>query len=79
MSERRTEVTPELEQLLAPYWDNPDPLIKRIQEDLHRREKYPMQISLEQVAFHGWLCRLIGSLPGAKPRMALERVDDLAE
>ena len=61
MSERRTEVTPELEQLLVPYWDNVDPLITRIQEDLHRREKYPMQISREQVAFHGWLVRLVGA------------------
>ncbi|GAC1328342.1 MAG: O-methyltransferase [Candidatus Dormibacteria bacterium] len=61
MSERRTEVTPELEQLLAPYWDEVDPLITRIQEDLHKREKYPMQISREQVAFHGWLVRLVGA------------------
>ena len=61
MSERRTEVTPGLETLLAPYWDNVDPLITRIQEDLHRREKFPMQISLEQVAFHGWLVRLLGA------------------
>ena len=61
MSERRTEVTAEVERVLAPYWDNVDPLITRIQEDLHRREKYPMQISLEQVAFHSWLVRLIGA------------------
>lgn len=61
MSERRTEVTPELERLLAPYWEDVDPLILRIQEDLHRRDKYPMQISLEQVAFQSWLCRLMGT------------------
>lgn len=61
MSERRTEVTPELERILAPYWESVDPLILKIQEDLHRREKYPMQISLEQVNFHGWLCRLLGA------------------
>ncbi|MFN2465944.1 MAG: O-methyltransferase [Candidatus Dormibacteria bacterium] len=60
MSERRTDVTPELERLLAPYWEAVDPLILRIQEDLHRREKYPMQISFEQVGFHGWLCRTLG-------------------
>ncbi len=61
MSERRTDITPELESHLTDYWDNVDPQIQRIQEDLHRREKYPMQISFEQVAFHGWLCRLIGA------------------
>ena len=61
MSERRTEVTPELEGHLAAYWDSPDPLIRRIQEDLHRRDKYPMQISFEQVAFHGWLVRVMGA------------------
>ncbi|MDQ6747258.1 MAG: O-methyltransferase [Candidatus Dormibacteraeota bacterium] len=61
MSERRTEVTPELERILAPYWEAVDPLILRIQEDLHRRDKYPMQISFEQVGFHGWICRLVGA------------------
>lgn len=61
MSERRTEVTPELEGLLAAYWDSVDPLVRRINDDLHRREKYPMQISFEQVAFHSWLVRLIGA------------------
>ncbi|MGI8607723.1 MAG: O-methyltransferase [Candidatus Dormibacteria bacterium] len=61
MSERRTEVTPELEGHLSAYWDSVDPLIRRINEDLHRREKYPMQISYEQVAFHGWLVRLVGA------------------
>jgi caffeoyl-CoA O-methyltransferase len=61
LSERRTEVTPELERLLAPYWEDVDPLVLQIQEDLHRRDKYPMQISLEQVAFHSWLCRLTGT------------------
>lgn len=59
MSEKRTEVTLQLEALLAPYWANVDPRVTAIQEDIHVREKYPMQISLEQVAFHGWLCRLI--------------------
>ncbi|MEA2682563.1 MAG: hypothetical protein QOK05_891 [Chloroflexota bacterium] len=61
MSEKRTEVTAALERLLAPYWEDVDPLILQIQEDLHRREKFPMQISLEQVAFHSWLCRLMGT------------------
>ncbi|HEY8740084.1 MAG TPA: O-methyltransferase [Candidatus Dormibacteraeota bacterium] len=61
MSERRTDVTPELERILAPYWEAVDPLVVRIQQDLHRREKYPMQISFEQVRFHGWLCRLLGA------------------
>src|SRR3984893_4885900 len=60
MSEKRTEITPQVEQVLAPYWEKVDPLIESIQEDLHRREKYPMQISREQVRFHAWLCRLIG-------------------
>lgn len=54
-------MTPELEAFLAPFWDDADPLLKRIQEDIHRRSKVPMQISLEQVAFHGWLCRLLGA------------------
>ena len=58
MSERRTTVTVELEKYLAPYWEDVHPLILKIQLDLHRREKFPMQISLEQVVFHGWLCRL---------------------
>jgi predicted O-methyltransferase YrrM len=35
--------------------------VLRIQEDIHKRGKYPMQISLEQVVFHAWLCRLIGA------------------
>jgi predicted O-methyltransferase YrrM len=61
MSEKRTAVTPGLEEYFAPYWDNVDPLITRIRDDLHRRQKYPMQISFEQVAFHQWLCRLIGA------------------
>ena len=61
MSERRTEVTPELEGLLAAYWDSVDPLIQRINDDLHKREKFPMQISFEQVAFHSWLVRFIGA------------------
>jgi caffeoyl-CoA O-methyltransferase len=61
MSEKRTEITPQVEQVLAPYWEEVDPLIESIQEDLHRREKYPMQISREQVRFHAWLCRLIGA------------------
>ena len=49
-----------MERVLAPYWDEVDPLIGAIQEDLHRREKYPMQISREQANFHGWLCRVTG-------------------
>jgi predicted O-methyltransferase YrrM len=61
MSEKRTEITAALEQVLAPYWEDVDPLIASIQEDLHRRGKFPMQISREQVRFHGWLCRLIGA------------------
>jgi predicted O-methyltransferase YrrM len=61
MSEKRTEITPSLERVLAPYWEAVDPLIASIQEDLHRRGKYPMQISREQVNFHAWLCRLIGA------------------
>lgn len=61
MSEKRTEITPSLERVLAPYWEEVDPLIASIQEDLHRRGKYPMQISREQVHFHSWLCRLIGA------------------
>ena len=61
MSERRTEVTPELESLLGGYWNYVDPLVGRINDDLHRRQKFPMQISFEQVAFHGWLVRLVGA------------------
>ena len=61
MSEKRTDVTPEVEALLAPYWAGADPRVTAIQDDIHARQKYPMQISLEQVAFHGWLCRLIGA------------------
>ena len=61
MSEKRTEITPHLEEVLAPYWDDVDPLVVQIQEDLHRREKYPMQISREQVRFNAWICRLIGA------------------
>jgi caffeoyl-CoA O-methyltransferase len=61
VSEKRTAVTPELEAQLVDYWGTADPLVLEIQEDIHRRETYPMQISLEQVAFHGWLCRLIGA------------------
>jgi predicted O-methyltransferase YrrM len=61
MSEKRTEITPSLERALAPYWDAVDPLITSIQEDLHQRGKYPMQISREQARFHAWLCRLIGA------------------
>src|ERR1035437_8305043 len=61
MSEKLTEITPSLERVLAPYWEEVDPLIASIQEDVHRRGKYPMQISREQVHFHGWLCRLIGA------------------
>jgi predicted O-methyltransferase YrrM len=61
MSEKRTEITPHLEQVLAPYWDEVDGLIVAIQEDLHRRQKYPMQISREQVRFNAWICRLIGA------------------
>lgn len=61
MSERRTEVTPALEALLDGYWDAVDPLVRRINDDLHRREKFPMQISFEQVACHGWLVRLLGA------------------
>jgi predicted O-methyltransferase YrrM len=61
MSEKRTAITPELEKFLAPYWESVDPLVLRIQEDIHRRNKYPMQISLEQVTFHQWLCRLVGA------------------
>ena len=59
MSEKRTEITPSVENVLAPYWEEVDPLIASIQEDLHRRGKYPMQISREQVHFHSWLCQLI--------------------
>lgn len=54
-------MTPELEEFLKPYWEDVNPLVLEIQADIHRREKYPMQISLEQVVFHGWLCRLIGA------------------
>ena len=61
MSEKRTDVTPAVEAFLAPYWAAVDPRILQIQEDIHVRQKYPMQISLEQVVFHGWLCRLIGA------------------
>jgi caffeoyl-CoA O-methyltransferase len=61
VSERRTAVSPELEKHLAGYWDAVDPLVRRINDDLHRREKYPMQISFEQVAFHSWLVRLVGA------------------
>src|ERR1700716_1287428 len=61
MSEKRTEITPHLEQVLAPYWEEVDGLIVAIQEDLHRRQKYPMQISREQVRFNAWICRLIGA------------------
>jgi caffeoyl-CoA O-methyltransferase len=61
LSEKRTPVTAELEQFLRPYWEDVDPLVLEIQADIHRREKYPMQISLEQVAFHSWLCRLVGA------------------
>jgi predicted O-methyltransferase YrrM len=61
MSEKRTEITPHLEEVLAPYWDEVDPLVVAIQDDLHRREKVPMQISREQVRFNAWLCRLIGA------------------
>src|SRR5258708_32973675 len=61
MSEKRTEITPELEEVLAPYWDEVDPLIASIQEDLHRREKYPMQISREQARFHAWFCGVVGA------------------
>ena len=61
MSERRTPVTPELEAYLAPFWGDVNPLILRIQEDIHSRNKFPMQISLEQVVLHAWLCRLIGA------------------
>jgi predicted O-methyltransferase YrrM len=61
MSEKRTEITPHLERVLAPYWDEVDPLIVAIQEDLHRRQKFPMQISREQVRFNAWMCRLIGA------------------
>ena len=61
MSEKRTEITAGVEEVLAPYWDQVDPLIASIQEDLHRREKYPMQISREQARFHAWFCRLIGA------------------
>src|SRR5437879_13550290 len=46
---------------MSPYWVAVPPLITEIQEDLHRRGKYPMQISLEQCVLHGWLCRLIGA------------------
>ncbi|MDP9325647.1 MAG: O-methyltransferase [Candidatus Dormibacteraeota bacterium] len=61
MSEKRTEVTPELEAFMAPYWATVDPRISVIQDDIHARQKYPMQISLEQVGFHGWLCRQVGA------------------
>jgi caffeoyl-CoA O-methyltransferase len=61
MSEKRTDVTPHLEEVLAPYWEDVDPLIVAIQDDLHRRQKFPMQISREQVRFNGWICRLIGA------------------
>ncbi|MHB8510537.1 MAG: O-methyltransferase [Candidatus Dormibacteria bacterium] len=61
MSERRTQVSPELEAFLAPFWEAVDPLILRIQEDIHVRGKYPMQVSLEQVVFHAWLVRLLGA------------------
>ena len=61
MSERRTPVTPELEAFLAPYWADVNPLILRIQEDIHARGKTLMQVSLEQVVLHSWLCRLIGA------------------
>jgi predicted O-methyltransferase YrrM len=61
LSEKRTEVTPALEGFLAPYWDAADPLLVQIRDDIHKREKNPMQISMEQVAFHAWLCRLIGA------------------
>jgi predicted O-methyltransferase YrrM len=61
MSEKRTEITSSVERVLAPYWEEVDPLIASIQDDLHRRDKYPMQISREQVHFHSWLCRLIGA------------------
>ena len=46
---------------MAAYWAAADPRVLQIQDDIHARQKYPMQISLEQVAFHGWLCRLIGA------------------
>jgi predicted O-methyltransferase YrrM len=61
VSEKRTEVTPALEEFMAAYWAAADPRVLQIQDDIHDRQKYPMQISLEQVAFHGWLCRLIGA------------------
>jgi caffeoyl-CoA O-methyltransferase len=61
MSEKRTDITPHLEQVLSPYWEEVDPLIIAIQEDLHQRGKYPMQISREQARFNGWICRLIGA------------------
>ena len=61
MSERRTQVTPEMEEFFAPYWGSPDALLVEIQQDIHRRGKFEMQISFEQVAFHAWLCRLIGA------------------
>jgi predicted O-methyltransferase YrrM len=61
VSEKRTEITAQVEQVLAPFWEEVDQLIASIQEDLHRRQKYPMQISREQVRFHAWLCRLIGA------------------
>ncbi len=61
MSEKRTEITAALEEVLAPYWNEVDPLLASIQEDLHRREKYPMQISREQARFHAWFCRLVGA------------------
>ena len=61
MSEDRTEVTPALEALLGGYWNAVEPLVGRINDDLHRREKFPMQISYEQVAFHAWLVRMVGA------------------
>jgi caffeoyl-CoA O-methyltransferase len=61
LSEKRTPVTPELEAFLSPYWESVPELVRQILDDIHDREKYPMQISLEQAALQAWLCRLIGA------------------
>jgi caffeoyl-CoA O-methyltransferase len=61
MSEKRTTVTPELERALTAYLGRIDPFLARIQQDIHTRGKYPMQISFEQAVLHQWLCRLVGA------------------
>src|SRR5258708_14719712 len=61
MGEKRTEIPPELEEVSAPYGDEVAPLTPSIQGALHRREKYPMQISREQARFHAWFCGVVGA------------------